>query len=414
MGLVLPKTGLDQEAVQEYLSEARRDDVDWRAGKITGLVYFGGDDVVGVARNAYNMFFVENAIHPRAWPSLQRLESEVIEMTSSLLNGGDGAAGSMSSGGTESIFLAVKAARDWASANRPTGGTPEVVAPRTAHPAFDRAASYLGMKVVRVPQGPDFRADVAAMADAVTRNTVLLVGSAPAYPHGVMDPIPQLGELALSRGLLLHIDACLGGFMAPFVKKAGYPVPDFDFSVPGVTSISADIHKNGYAMTKGASVILYRDAEYLRHQGFEFDQWPRGQYKSSTFTGSRPGGAIAAAWAVMNYLGEEGYLRVAREVMRAKEAMVEGVNRIDGLEVWGDPELVIFTFGSRVFDIFAVADGFADAGWYVTRVQEPPAMHMMLSLLQAPLVEEYLSDLSYVVDGVKAGRIVARGTTVSY
>ena len=414
MGRSMPETGLDRDAIQDHLLEARKDDIDWRAGKITGLVYFGGDDVVEVARDAYNTFFVENAIHPRAWPSLQGLEAEVIDMTSDLLHGGDDAAGSMSSGGTESIFLAVKAARDWSRANRPTAGTPEIVAPRTAHPAFDRAASYLGMKVTRVPQRPDFRADPVRMADAITKDTVMLAGSAPTYPHGVMDPIDELGELAQSHGLLLHVDACLGGFMAPFVKKAGYPVPDFDFAVPGVTSISADIHKNGYAMTKGASVVLYRNAEYLKYQGFEFDQWPRGHYSSKTFSGSRPGGAIAAAWAVMNYLGEEGYVRIARDMMQTKDAMVDGVNRIDGLETYGDPELVIFTFGSPSLDIFAVADGFADAGWYVTRIQEPPGMHMMLSQLQVPLVEEFLTDLSLVVEGVKAGQIVARGTTVTY
>ena len=414
MGRAFPGKGLDKAGVRAYLSEARKGDVDWRAGKITGLVYFAGDDVVEVARDAYNMFFVENAIHPRAWPSLQRLESEVVGMTSELLHGGEGAAGSMTSGGTESIFLAVKAARDWTRANRPTAGTPEIVAPRTAHPAFDRAATYLGLNVTRVAEGADFRADVAAMANAVTQDTIMRIGSAPAYPHGVMDPIGELGELAQSEGLWLHADACLGGFAAPFVKKLGYPVPDFDFSVPGVTSISLDLHKNGYAMTKGASVVLYRDAEYFRHQGFEFDQWPRGQYSSKTFTGSRPGGAVAAAWAVMNYLGEEGYLRVAREVMQAKEAMIEGINGINGLQIWGDPELFIFTFGSRSLDIFAVADGFADTGWYVTRIQEPPGMHMMLSLVQVPLVEEFISDLSYVVERVRAGEIVARATAVSY
>ena len=273
MGTPFPRKGLDRAGVQAYLSEARKGDVDWREGKITGLVYFAGDDVVEVARDAYNMFFVENAIHPRAWPSLQRLESEVVGMTSELLHGGDGAAGSMSSGGTESIFLAVKATRDWNRANRPAAGTPEIVAPRTAHPAFDRAATYLGLNVTMVAEGADLRADVAAMANAVTQNTIMLIGSAPAYPHGVMDPIGELGELAESEGLRLHVDACLGGFVAPFVRKLGYPVPDFDFSVPGVTSISVDVHKNGYATTKGASVVLYRDAEYFRHQGFEFDQW---------------------------------------------------------------------------------------------------------------------------------------------
>ncbi|MEE9248728.1 MAG: aspartate aminotransferase family protein, partial [Dehalococcoidia bacterium] len=331
MRKAFPKTGLDWADIKEQLSEARKDDVDWRGGKITGLVYFAGDDVMQVAQDAYTMFFGENAVYPTVYPSLAMMESEVIELTLELLHGGESAVGGMSTGGTESIFLALKAARDWSVANRPVEGTPEIVVPRTAHPAFDRAAGYLGMKIVRIPQGPDFRADVNAMAEAITQSTIMLVGSAPQYPHGVIDPIGDLGELAQSRDLWLHVDACVGGFIAPFVRKLGYPIPDFDFAVPGVTSISADIHKNGYS-AKGASTVLYCDSEYFRFQGFEFDQWARGRYATSTFTGSRPGGAVASAWAVMHYLGEEGYMRIAQEVMHMREALMEGVNRVDGLE----------------------------------------------------------------------------------
>lgn len=408
-----PKTGLDWTDIHQYLSEARKDDVDWRGGKITGLVYFAGDDVMQVAKDAYTMFFAENAVYPAVYPSMSTLESEVVDLTLELLHGDEFAAGSMSTGGTESIFLAVKAARDWARANRPLEGTLEIVAPGTAHPAFNRAAGYLDMKIVRVPQGPDFRADVNAMAEAITQNTIMLVGSAPQYPHGVIDPIRELGDLALARDLWLHVDACIGGFMAPFVRKLGYPVPDFDFAVPGVTSISADIHKNGYS-AKGASTVLYRDSDHFKYQGFEFDEWARGRYATNTFMGSRPGGAVASAWAVMNYLGEEGYMRVAREVMQIKEALMEGVNRIDGLETFGDPELTIFTFGSTQFDIFAVADGLSEAGWLVNRIQEPLGIHLMLSLIQKPVLEEYLSDLTYVVEEVKVGKTTRGKREVSY
>lgn len=225
MRKAFPKTGLDWADIKEQLSEARKDDVDWRGGKITGLVYFAGDDVMQVAQDAYTMFFGENAVYSGVYPSLAMMESEVIELTLELLHGGESAAGSMSTGGTESIFLALKAARDWSKANRPVDGTPEIIVSLTAHPAFDRAADYLGMRIVRIPQASDFRADVSAMADAITRSTIMLVGSAPQYPHGVIDPISDLGELAQSRGLWLHVDACVGGIHCSFRQETRLPDP---------------------------------------------------------------------------------------------------------------------------------------------------------------------------------------------
>ncbi len=413
MGRSFPKTGAGWDELKDRLTEGRRGDVDWRTGKISGLLYYAGDDVIQVAHDAYAMYFNENAVYPKVFPSLARMEEEVIDLSLALLNGGDRAAGSMTTGGTESIFLAIKTARDWARANKPVNGTPEILMSRTAHPAFDRAAELMDMKVVRLAPRPDFRADVDAMADAITDNTIMMVGSAPEYPHGIVDPITDLGKLAQSRDLWLHVDCCIGGFIAPFVRKLGYPIPDFDFSVPGVRSISADVHKNGYA-AKGASTVLYSDAEYLKYQGFEFDQWSKGYYATRTFVGSRPGGAVASAWAVMNYLGEEGYMRIAQDVLHIRETLMDGVNRIDGLETYGDPQLTIFTYGSDAFDIFAVADGMAEAGWYVSRIQEPNAIHMMLSLIQKPVVEEYISDLSYVAGKVRASGTVSTNTRVSY
>ena len=413
MSRSFPKTGKNWDELKDRITEARQGDVDWRTGKISGLLYYAGEDVIQVAHDAYTMFFNENAVYPKVFPSLAKMEEEVIDLSLALLNGGENAAGSMTTGGTESIFLAIKSARDWARINRPIEGTPEILASRTAHPAFDRAAELLDMKVVRVEPGPDFRADVDAMSEAINENTIMMVGSAPEYPHGMVDPIEELGKLAVSRDVWLHVDCCIGGFIAPFVRKLGYPIPDFDFAVPGVRSISADVHKNGYA-AKGASTVLYSDAEYLKYQGFEFDQWSKGHYATQTFVGSRPGGAVASAWAVINYLGEEGYMRIAQDVVHIREALMEGVNRIDGLETYADPQLTIFTYGSSEFDIFAVADGMSDSGWYVSRIQEPNAIHMMLSLIQKPVVEEYISDLSYVAGKVKEGNLVSSSTKVSY
>ena len=409
----LPKTGVGWDDIRSTLADAKKNDVDWRRGRIAGLVYYAADDVLQVAKDAYEMYFTENAVGRDPFPSLVQLESEVIDMACGLLNGGDAATGCMTSGGTESIFLAIKSAREWARANRPTSGTPEIVVPRSAHHSFNKSAHYLGLKVTRVPLRSDFRADVAAMESAITGDTIMLAGSAPAYPHGVIDPIGDLGEVAQRHGLWLHVDSCVGGFLAPFVKKLGYPIPDFDFSVPGVTSMSADLHKHGYT-AKGASTVLHRDADYFEHQGFEFTEWPRGRHQSTTIVGTRSGGAVAAAWAVMNYLGEEGYMRLTRDVMQAKRNLIEGINEIDDLETYGDPDLGIFTYGSPTVDISAVADGLSDAGWYPNRLTEPPGVQMLLFPTHLPVVEEYLSDLSYIVDRVKAGDIVARGTEATY
>ena len=409
----LPKIGLDWSKIQGRLSDARKNDVDWRRGRIAGLTYFAGDDVLQIAKDAYAMFFSENAIGRGAFPSLDQLESDVIDMACDLFNGGETAVGCMTTGGTESIFLAVKSARDWARTNRPTKGVPEIVAPRSAHHAFSKAAHYLGLKVSRVPLKADFRADASGMKSAVTADTVMLVGSAPAYPHGVIDPIEELGELAQDHGLWLHVDACVGGYLAPFVKKLEYPIPDFDFAVPGVTSMSADLHKYGYA-AKGASTVLHRNEDYFKYQDFEFDEWPGGRHESKTIVGSRSGGAVAAAWAVMNHLGEEGYMRLARDVMQAKHNLVEGINKIEGLETYGQPDLGIFAYGSRSVDIFAVADGLVDAGWYPNRLKEPPGIQMLLFPTHLPVVEEYLSDLSYVVEKVRSGEIAGRGIEATY
>src|SRR3954470_6424330 len=350
----LPKIGTPWTGLDAQMDAARADDVDWRRGRIGVYIHYAGEDVLEIAKKAYLKFFSENGLGPRAFPSLARFERDVVAMTLSLLHGGRDGAGAMTTGGTESIFLAVKAARDWARATRPEVLSPEILAPATAHPAFNKAAHFLGLNVRRVPVDPGFRADPAAMAAASGRDTIMLVGSAPAYPHGVMDPVPALAALANTIGAWFHVDACVGGFIAPFARRLGAPIPEFDFAVPGVRSISADLHKYGYA-AKGASTVLYRDADSFGYQAYEFDGWPRGKYATQTLVGTRAGGAIAAAWAVMNYIGEEGYLEVTRRVLATRSAIERGV-RTMGLQVWGQPELSIVTYGCRSRDISLVAD----------------------------------------------------------
>lgn len=396
-----PARGTPKAELMARLGELRARDADWRRGRTWSLVYFAGDEITGVLEEAYRLFFHENALNPMAFPSLRRLEAEVVAMTADLLGGGPEAVGNMTSGGSESILMAVKTARDRARAERPEITAPEMVLPVTAHPAFEKAAHYFCVRPVRVPVGPDFRADLDAARAAITGNTVLVVGSAPSYPHGVIDPIPELAALARERGVSLHVDACLGGFLLPFVRRLGYPVPDWDFRVPGVTSISADVHKYGFG-AKGASVILYRDKDVRRHQFFVYTDWPGGLYGSPTMTGTRPGGAIAAAWAVLNYLGEEGYLRLARTIMDATRALVDGVNAVPGLRVLGRPDMSVFAFASDTVDVYALGDAMTARGWHLDRQQRPPSLHLMVTPAHAGVVDAFLADLRAAVAEVAA------------
>jgi glutamate/tyrosine decarboxylase-like PLP-dependent enzyme len=408
----LPKAGIPSEELDRLMAEARAGDVDWRRGRIGVYVHFAGDDVLEVAKRAYLAFFSENGLGPAAFPSLARFERDVIAMTLGLLHGGPQARGSMTSGGTESIFLAVRSARDESRRLKPHVEHPLIVAPQTAHPAFDKAAQFLGVRVVRVPVAKDFRADPEAMEKAIGPETIMLVGSAPAFPHGVVDPIAELGAVAERHGVWLHVDACVGGFIAPFAKRLGAPIPDFDFAIPSVTSISADLHKYGYT-AKGASTILYRDEAAFSNQAYTFTDWPRGRYATNTLIGTRPGGAIAAAWAVMNYLGEEGYLRVTERVLATRRAFEEGVTQL-GLEVWGKPELSIIGYGSSQLDIFAVAERMERRGWYVGKLLEPPGLHLMLNLTHEPIVVEYMTDLEASLKEVRRGHVTSNRQNVTY
>lgn len=409
---MLPKTGLSVDALDRRMEVAASHDVDWRKGRLGVYIHYAGEDVLDVAKRAYLKFFSENGVGPKAFPSLALFEADVVSMTLGLLNGGHSARGSMTTGGTESIFLAVKAARDRARIERPSIGRPTIVAPQTAHPAFDKAGHFMGLDVVRVPAGPDFKADVAAMSAAITSTTVMMVGSAPAFPHGVVDPIPELGFVALKHRVWFHVDACVGGYLAPFAKKLGSQIPEFDFSVPGVTSMSADLHKYGFA-AKGASTVLYCDEEAFSYQEYRFHNWPRGSYSTQTLVGTRPGGAIAAAWAVMNFLGEAGYIETTRRILMIREAIEAGVRRL-GLEIWGDPQLSIVAFGSRDVDIFAVGDAMNRRGWFVGRVVEPSGLHLMLNMTHEKVVDEYLCDLAGSLAEVRASGLKSASSVATY
>jgi glutamate/tyrosine decarboxylase-like PLP-dependent enzyme len=386
----LPERGAGADEVLATLSTLRERDARWRDGRVFCLVFHGGEEIESLLQRAHVLYFSENGLNPTAFPSLRKMETEVVSMVASLLGGDEQTVGNLTTGGTESILMAVKAAREWGRARGIR--EPEMVLPRSAHPAFDKAAHYFGVRPVRIPVAADHRADVEAARRAISRRTVLLVGSAPSYPQGVLDPIEELARLAWERGLLCHVDACVGGMMLPFVRELGHAVPPFDLRVRGVTSISADLHKYGYA-AKGASVILYRSPELRRHQYFAYTDWPGGIYVSPTMTGTRSGGAIAAAWAVMHHLGREGYRAIAREVMAATRAIRDGVARIDGLEVLGDPVMSVLSIGARELDIYEVGDALSERGWHLDRQQHPASLHLTVNRAHVPAVASFLADL---------------------
>ena len=372
----------------------------WEDGRTWSLVYHAGDEHTAFLKAAHELFFSENALNPMAFPALRRFEAEVVRMTASMLNGDAQVAGTMTSGGTESLLVAVKAYRDWAEATKGITN-PEMVLPVTAHAAFDKAAAYFGVRQVRVPLGDDLRADPEAMESAITSDTILMVGSAPDYPFGQVDPIEQLASIADAHDVGMHVDACLGGFLVPWAERLGVPVGVWDFRVPGVTSMSADVHKYGFG-AKGASTILYRTAELRRFQFHVTSDWPGGIYASPSMAGTRPGGPIAAAWAAMQAIGQDGYLAMTEQILGLSQELIEGIEKVDGLEILGDPKLSVFAFRGIDVDTYAVGDALETRGWHVDRQIKPASLHFMVTPAHACVVERFLEDLHDAVEDVRA------------
>jgi sphinganine-1-phosphate aldolase len=410
----MPEKGIPRDQVLKELDGLHKNDADWKKGRTWSLVYYAGDEHADFLKAAYANYMSENGLSPVAFPSLKKFEAEVVSMTADMLGGDDKVAGTMTGGGTESILMAVKTYRDRAREKKPDIKVPEMVLPDSAHPAFEKAAHYFDVKSARIPVGPDFRADTAAMKAAINENTILLVGSAPCYPHGVVDPIPDLAAIALESGLPLHVDSCLGGYLLPFVKRLGYPVPDYDFRVKGVTSISADAHKYGYA-AKGASVVLYRNSDLRRYQFCIFTDWSGGIYGSPSMAGSRPGGSIAAAWATLRAFGQDGYMNNAERIMKTTTALIEGINGIPGLRVLGKPAMSVFAFASDEVDAYAVADAMEAREWHMDRQADPLSLHLMVSLAHENVVDDFLKDLRESVEFVRANpKEASKGAAAMY
>jgi sphinganine-1-phosphate aldolase len=401
----LPSTGVDRDMVLAEMEKLKTaEQAKWKDGYVSGGVYHGDEAHIDFLNRVYAIHSQSNPLHADVWPSTTKFEAEIVSMTAGMLGADkttDSIVGVVSSGGTESILLAMKTYRDWA---RETKGisAPEIIAPTTAHAAFTKAAEYFGMKILRIPVGPDFRADVAATEKAITPNTIALIGSAPPFPHGLVDPIDELSELARARGLGFHTDGCLGGFLLPWAEKLGYPVPSFDFRLPGVTSISADTHKYGYA-AKGTSVVLYRGEELRHYQYFSIPDWPGGLYFSPTFAGSRPGALSAACWAAMVSMGEQGYLEAARRILETTAWLKGQMRSLPEIEVIGDP-LFLIAFRSETLDVYKIMEYMTQRKWGLNGLHLPTSVHVCITLrhTQPGVKERFIEDLKTAIAYVKA------------
>ncbi|MEH6559400.1 MAG: aspartate aminotransferase family protein [Oceanicoccus sp.] len=397
----MPEKGTSWEQLAPEMINRGRGDAKWREGKTAVYVFNAGEDVARVQKEAYTMYMSENGLGPAAFPSLRQMEEEVIQMGLGLLHGPESSEGSITSGGTDSITMAVKAARDYARNELGKTGKLNIVAPYSAHPAFDKASIMMDVELRRIPVDSNLLADCDAMAAAIDDSTMMLVGSAPNFPYGLIDPITELGQIAERKNVWLHVDACVGGYIAPFVRMNGVDIPDFDFSVPGVLSMSADLHKYGFC-AKGASTVLFRNAELKKHMIFDCKDWPGGRMITPTLAGTRPGGAISAAWAVMNYLGVEGYKDKHLQVTDARAAIETGVKKL-GFKILGTPLLGIIAFEHPDMDVFAIYKQMYDRGWFTSLTTQPKALHLMLSPFHKTVTDVYLRDLAESIEQVKAG-----------
>lgn len=398
----MPEQGRSWEDVKADMDTRGAKDAKWREGRTAVYVFNAGEEIAAIQKEAYSAFMSENGLGPLAFPSLAQMEKDVISMGLGLLHGPEGSTGAMTSGGTDSITMAMKTARDFARANGRARERANIVLPYSAHLAFDKAAHLMDVEIRRIPVKTDgsFEADVGEMIVSCDPDTIMMVGSAPNFPHGIIDPIEALSEAALSNDIWLHVDACVGGYFAPFARMNGVAVPAFDFELPGVRSMSADLHKYGYA-AKGASTVLFRSEDLFAHMPFDMKEWSGAPMKTPTLAGTRPGGAISAAWAVMNHLGIEGYKRLQGQVCATRERVADGVKRL-GFEVLGNPLLGLIAFRHPDHHAFAIYGEIYRRGWFTSVTKQPPSLHLMLSPKHADFIDDYLADLEASVAAVAA------------
>lgn len=401
----IPAKGEDKAELFKKMESYKANDMDWRSGHTWGYVYDPGPEVERIGKEAYMMFLNESGVDPTVYPSLMKFEVEVVAMAAAHVGGDQNIVGNFTSGGTESIILAMKAARDYARIHKPHITEPEVILPVTAHAAFQKGGQYLGIKPVLVPVDPEtFKADPEHIRKAITPNTIILMGSAPSYAHGVIDPIEDIAKIALEHDLLFHVDACMGGFLLPYFKRLGEDVPPFDFSVPGVTSLSMDLHKYAYT-PKNASLILYKNKDYRRHQIFACANWTGYTMVNNAIQSSKTGGPLAAAWAVLNYIGDEGYLELARKKLEATKAILAAIDEMPDLNVMGRPQMCLVCFSSETVNVFHIIDEMKMRGWYIQPQLEYAGstknIHLSVNVGNIDYVEAMLKDLKECVEVAK-------------
>ncbi|RMD44589.1 hypothetical protein DV735_g492, partial [Chaetothyriales sp. CBS 134920] len=377
----------------------------WEEGKVSGAVYHGQEPLIALQHEFMHAFSVSNPIHADVFPAVRKMEAEIVAMVLSLFNAPSTAAGATTSGGTESILMACLSARQKAAAER--GITePEMIVPQTAHAAFHKAADYFKIKLHLAPcPAPSYTVSISHVRRLITPNTVLLVGSCPNYPHGIIDPIPALSKLAVAHNLPLHVDCCLGSFLVPLLSKAGFPdAGAFDFRSPGVTSISVDTHKYGFA-PKGNSCILYRTRKLRQYQYFISPDWAGGVYGSPSIAGSRPGALIAGCWATLVSTGLSGYVDATNKIVAARITVQNAINEHpvlkQSLAVIGEPMVSVVAFASHDpdIDIYEVSDAMGRRHWHLNSLQDPPGLHVAVTLpmTQPGVVDALIDDLVAVV-----------------
>jgi sphinganine-1-phosphate aldolase len=411
----MPDSGQNSPDILSQLDGFKSEDPEYKNGKVWSLVYYIDEAHQDLLKESYFKYSSENGLNPTAFKSIKKMENEIISATASILNGTKDVCGVVTSGGTESCLMAVKTYRDMAKDERRVK-KPEMIIPETAHVAWYKASEYFGVKIRQVPLDDNLVPDLKKLKKMINRNTVMILGSAPEYPHGTIDPIEAMGEIAQKHNIPLHVDACVGGFILPFMEMNGENIPRWDYRVPGVTSISADIHKYGYA-AKGASTITYRNLDYLRYQMFVQADWSGGVFASSALLGTRPGGAYAGAWAALQYFGIDGYKKLAHETSQAVNKLKDGIRNIPELDIMGNPQGPLFAYLSNDpnVNIFAVGDQMDDKGWKVNKNQKPNGLHAMVTAQHLKVVDEYLADLKEAVAIVKANPELAnKGGAATY
>ncbi|KAM0730503.1 Sphingosine-1-phosphate lyase [Formica fusca] len=391
----LPEKGLNSEEILNLVKQSvHLGDYDWQGGRVSGAVYRINSELRELMGEVYAIASYTNPLHPDIFPGICKMEAEVVRIASHLFHGDEETCGTMTTGGTESILLACKAFRDYA---REVKGikNPEIVMPVTAHAAFDKAAQFLNIKICTVPVHPySFKASIQHMRKSITKNTIMLVGSAPNFPYGTMDNIEEISELGVKYNIPVHVDACLGGFLTCFMPDAGYDVPLSDFRLAGVTSLSADTHKYGYA-PKGSSIILYRNKIYRHYQYTITTDWPGGIYGSPTINGSRAGGIIASCWATLMFFGYNDYVESTKKIIGTTKYIEQNLREMDGIFVFGTPATSVIAIGSDKFHIYRLSEALSTKGWNLNTLQFPCGIHICITYMhtQPGVADQFLNDI---------------------